>query len=105
VSLLAELDAASATLATVSRQDQETRAVALRDLEQYDSLVAQQRQAEQAVERAGHVRREAEEFVANAFAEEALAAATHVASLATRAEAAAKALAEQRRLDAERLAT
>jgi len=59
-SLLAELEVASATLTTISRQDQETRAVALRDLEQYDALVAEQRQAEQALERAGQVRREAE---------------------------------------------
>ena len=104
-SLLAELESASATLASVSRRDQETRAAALRDLEQYDALVAQQRQAEQAVERASQVRREAEALVANAFAEEALAAATHVAALASKAEAGANALAEQRRLDAERLAT
>src|SRR6187402_493041 len=38
--LLAELEAASATLAAVARQDAETRSLALRDLERYDALAA-----------------------------------------------------------------
>src|SRR5579883_2576775 len=101
--LLAELEAASATLATIARQDQETRALALRDLEQYDALVAQQREAEQARERALQVRREAEALADNAFAEEARAAARRVAELAAGAETAAAALAAQRRQEAERL--
>lgn len=102
--LLAELEAASATLASVARQDEETRALALRDLERYDALVAQQREAEQARERALQVRREAEALADDAFAEEARAAARRVAELAARAAAAAAALAEQRRQEAEQLA-
>lgn len=103
-SLLAELEEASAILATVVRQDQEVRALALRDLEQYDALVAQQQQAEQACERACQVRLEAEALAEGAFAEEARAAAGRVAELAGKAETAAAALAEQHRQEAEGLA-
>src|SRR5581483_11698204 len=71
--LLAELEAASSTLVTVARQDQEARALALRDLAQYDALVAEQGQAEQAHERARRVRREAEALAADAFALERFA--------------------------------
>jgi hypothetical protein len=102
--LLAELEAASATLATVARQDQETRTLALRDLAQYDALVAEQCEAEQAHERARQVRQEAEALTADVFAVEARAAAERVAELAGKAESAAAALAEQRRREAERLA-
>ena len=102
--LLAELEQASATLATVARRDQETRALALRDLEQYDAVVAGQRQAEQALARARQVRYEAEALMERAFAEEARAAAGRVVEIATQAEAAAVQLAEQRRTEAERLA-
>src|SRR5581483_4503956 len=77
--LLAELEAASATLATVARQDQETRTLALRDLAQYDALVGAQREAEQARERAHQVQREAVVLAAAAFAAEARAAAERVA--------------------------
>jgi tetratricopeptide (TPR) repeat protein len=102
--LLAELEQASATLATVARRDQETRALALRDLEQYDAVVAEQREAEQALERARQVRREAEALAGRAFAEEARAAASRVVEIAAQAEAAAAQLAEQRREEAERFA-
>lgn len=101
--LLAELEAAGATLATVTRQDQEARALALRDLEQYDALVGQQREAQGAYERARQVRREAEALTESAFAEEARAAAARVAALAAQAEAAAARLVEERRQEAERL--
>jgi hypothetical protein len=102
--LLAELEAASATLATITRQDQETRTLALRDLAQYDALVAEQREAEQAHERARQVGREAHALAADAFAHEARGAAERVFELAVKAEAAAAALAEQRRQEVERLA-
>jgi len=102
--LLVELEAAGATLATVTRQDQEARALALRDLEQYDALVGQQREAERACERARQARREAEALEKSAFAEEARAAAARVAALAAQAEAAAARLVEERRQEAERLA-
>src|ERR1700674_395690 len=84
--LLSELEAASLTLATVIRQDQETRTLALRDLEHYDALVAREREAEQIVERARRTRRDAETLVDGAFAEEARAAARHIAEVAARAE-------------------
>ena len=102
--LLAELEAAEATLATVTRQDQEARALALRDLEQYDALVGQQHEAERALERARRVRRGAEMLGESAFAEEARAAAARVAALAAQAEAAAARLVEEQRQEAERLA-
>src|SRR5512142_1600866 len=55
-SLLAELEEASATLAAITRRDQEARASALRDLEQYDALIARQREAEEALSHARKVR-------------------------------------------------
>src|SRR4051794_22498315 len=73
--LLAKLEAAGATLATIARQDQETRTLALRDLAQYDALVAIQHEADQAHERARQIRRQAETLAADAFAAEARAAA------------------------------
>ena len=104
-SLLAELEDASATLAAITRRDQEARASALRDLEQYDGLVARRREAEEALSHARQVRQEAESLAAAAFAEEARAAATRTAGLAARAEEAASALAARCRQDAERLAS
>jgi len=103
--LLTKLEAASAMLATVARQDQEARTLALRDLAQYDALVAQQRQAEQAQARAHQVRSEAEALAADAFATEACTAAGKVAELARKAEDAAAALAQQRQVEAEHLVT
>lgn len=102
--LLAEMEQASATLATVARRDQETRALALRDLEQYDAVVSEQRRAEQAVERARQVRREAEGLAERAFAEEARAVVSRVVEIAAQAEAGATQLVEQRREEVERLA-
>src|SRR5947209_8756528 len=54
--LLTELQSASATLAIITRRDQEARDVALRDLERYDEIVARQREAERAHEQALHLR-------------------------------------------------
>src|SRR5207245_1925218 len=82
--LLAELESASATLAIVARQDEETRAVALRDLERYDALVAAQAEAEAARGRAREVREQAEAFAQHAFADEARAAGLRGAPLAGR---------------------
>jgi len=87
--LLADLESAGATLATIARRDEEARATALRDLERYDSLVAQQREAEEAQERASQVRREAETLNEEAFAEEARARAAEVVRIAVEAEIAA----------------
>jgi hypothetical protein len=101
--LLAELDRAGATLATVVRQDQEARALARRDLERYDALVADQRQAEAALARARQVRAEAEALAGAAFAPEARAAAERVAEVAVRIESAAAGLAEERGRAAEGL--
>lgn len=95
--LLTQLEAASATLATVTRQDQETRALALRDLEQYDALVAAQSEGEDAHARARQVREQAEAFTQSAFADEARAAATRVAGLAAQAENAAARQVDDRR--------
>ncbi|MBI4496643.1 MAG: hypothetical protein HY689_01930 [Chloroflexi bacterium] len=103
--LLAELEAASATLSAVARRDQEARMLALRDLERYDRAVAQQQEAEQARERAQQVRCEAEGLMERAFAEDARASARRVAALAAQAEAAATRLAQERRQEVERLAS
>ena len=102
--LLAELEAASATLAAVARQDQATRALALRDLEQYDALAATLRDAERARDGARDLKLRAEELADGAFAEEARTTAAHVAALAARAEATAARLADERRAELERLA-
>src|SRR5581483_5302946 len=53
--LLAELEAASATLAVVARQDEESRALAIRDLERYDAVAATLGQAEQVCKQAGEL--------------------------------------------------
>ena len=103
--LLAQLEAASATLATVVRQDQETRALALRDLEQYDALVAAQIEAETAHARARQVREQAGAFVQSAFADEARAAATRVANLAAQAEDAAARQVDERRREVDGFAS
>jgi len=102
--LLAELEAASATLVAVARQDQATRALALRDLEQYDALAATCREAESARDGARDLKLRAEELADGAFAEEARTTATHVVALAARAEATAANLADERRAELERLA-
>lgn len=96
--LLADLDTAVTTLAAIARQDGAVRETALEGLTRYDTLVAAQRDAEAAHERAQQVRRDAETVVAGAFTDEARAAATDITRLAMRAErAAAHAIEEQRR--------
>jgi hypothetical protein len=102
--LLVQLEAASATLATVARQDQETRAVALRDLERYDAAVAAQTEADDALERARALRQQAEAFAEAAFAEEARAAARHVVRVAHQAEETAIRLVAERDREVARLA-
>ena len=102
--LLAELEAASATLAAVARQDEETRALAVRDLERYDILAVTVRQAEQAHERAVVLHSRAEQLAAEAFAPEARVAAQRVALLAARSEAVAARVAGERRAELEQLA-
>jgi hypothetical protein len=102
--LLVQLEAASATLATVARQDQETRAVALRDLERYDAAVAAQAEADDALHRARTLREQAEACAATAFAEEARAAARHVVGVAQQAEQAATGLVAERDREIARLA-
>ena len=95
--ILDELDAASATLAAIARQDGSARAAALEGLARHDALMAALREAEEAHARAQRVREEADALVAGAFTEEARAAATDVARLATRAERATAHAVEERR--------
>ncbi|MCW5853236.1 MAG: hypothetical protein KIT87_24420 [Anaerolineae bacterium] len=104
VRLLADLETASATLVDLARRDQEQHTAALRDLEQYDALVANQREAEQARDQAQRVRGQAEALAETGFTDEARATAGHVAESAHQAETAAARLAEQRRVEAEQLA-
>jgi len=84
--LLTQLEAAGVALARVIVRDQEARTLALRDLERYDALIRQQRDAESARERASQIHREAEAFVARAFGEAARAEATRVVEVARTAE-------------------
>jgi hypothetical protein len=84
--LLTELEAAGVALARVIVRDQEARSLALRDLERYDALIGQQRDAEGARERASQIRGEAEAFVARAFEEAARVEATRVVEVARTAE-------------------
>ena len=102
--LLAELEAASATLAAVARQDEETRALAVRDLERYDTLAVTVHQAELAHERASELHRRAERLATDAFATEARTAAERVVLLASRSEAVAARVAGERRAELEQLA-
>lgn len=102
--LLADLEAAGATLAEMARRDEERRAQARRDLDTYDAMVASQREAEQARDRAQQVREQAEALAQTGFTEEVQATAAGIAETARRAETTATAMAEQRRVDAERLA-
>ena len=102
--LLAELETAGTTLAAIGQEDQEARDLALRDLERYETLVAQQREAELASERAQQMRREADAFATGAFTEAARAAARRVVEVATHIVTAAALLADERRQAAERLA-
>lgn len=103
-SLLAELNAASLTLATVIRQDQEARTLALRDLEQYDTLVTRRQEAERVVDQARKIRQDAEGLVDGAFAEEARSQAHRIVDVAARAEETASNLATVWQQEAERLA-
>jgi hypothetical protein len=102
--LFTELEAAGVALARVIVRDQEARTLALRDLERYDALIRQQRDAESARERASQIRREAEAFVARAFGEEARAEATRVVEVARTAEEVAYREANAWREAAEQLA-
>ena len=103
-SLLAELETASATLAAVARRDHEARALALRDLAQYDALVARQREAEGACQRAQQVQLQAEDLAATAFEEEARVASRRTVEVAAWTKSAAATMAKQCRQEAERLA-
>jgi hypothetical protein len=76
--LLAGLEEASATLATAAQSDQEARTCALRELEQYDLLIAQDLDATRAAERAQTVCDEAETLVEAAFSDGARAEAERV---------------------------
>jgi Tetratricopeptide repeat len=102
--LLAELQSASATLATIARRDQEARDLALRDLERYDEIVARQREAERAHEQALHLRDQAEKLAEGAFADQARAEAERVLAIASRAEQAAAQVVERWRGEGAQLA-
>lgn len=103
-SLLTELEAAAVTLATISHQDQEARTLALRDLERYDTLVARQREAEGARERARQMRQEAEHLLEAAFADEARAEAHRVLAVTDRIATTSDRIVEEQRAEAEYLA-
>lgn len=103
--VLTQIEVASGTLAAISRRDQEARAVALRDLERYDEVVGQLREAEQARDQARQVRGEAEQLAESAFAAEARAEASRVAAIAAQAEEATTRAVEEWQREVETLAT
>ncbi len=105
VDLLTELEVASGGLAAIVRRDQEVRALALQDLERYDSILAKQREAEQAHNHAQRVRHEAEALSERAFAEEARAEAIRIGRIAVRAEVAASVAVNHWQARAEELAS
>jgi hypothetical protein len=102
--LLRELETAGTALARIIVRDQEERALAARDLARYDALVAQQREADHARERAGQIRREAEAFAELAYAEDARAEAARIVAIAQTAEEVAIQHATRWREEAARLA-
>jgi hypothetical protein len=102
--LLAQLQSAGATLATVIRRDQESKALALTELDRYEALLAQCAQAEAAAERAHRIAADAETIAANAFADEARDAALQVARVAAEAESQAAQLLQATREEADQLA-
>jgi hypothetical protein len=101
--LLAELQAASAALATATARDQEARTVALGQLAAYDTLVGRQQEAEEALAQAQQVRRDADTLATAAFTEEAGVAAGAVAQTAAQVETHASRLLAQRQEETERL--
>ncbi|MFN8472150.1 MAG: hypothetical protein U0822_08180 [Anaerolineae bacterium] len=103
--VLTDLAAANATLTEASRRDHEARAAALETLAQYDALMAARHEAEQALDQARAVRQAAESLAASAFTDEARAEANRVLGIARQAEGVAAQLAEERRAEAERLAS
>lgn len=102
--LVTELEAASVSLTAITRRDQEARASALRDLEQYDALIARREEARDVAQRAHQMRREAEALAETAFTEDALAAAHEVTRLAAQVEIAAQRVADEYHREAARLA-
>jgi hypothetical protein len=102
--LLAALEEAGATLAAIARRDQEARAAALRDLAEYDRLLAQQRRAEAVGARARAVHEAAAALAAGAYADGARHDAEEVVRVAAGAAEAAGRVAEAHRREAERLA-
>ncbi|CCF85435.1 hypothetical protein NITHO_4980001 [Nitrolancea hollandica Lb] len=86
------------------RRDQEARTLALRDLERYDALIARQREAERARERAHQMRQEAEQLLEAAFTDEARTEAQRVRSLTHQVVAVAERIVEEQRAATEHLA-
>ena len=101
--LLARLERATADLAAVATADRQTRDLAQKDFERYDSLVQQAEGAEKVAERAREARREAESLLSSAFSLEAREAAKGVAELASQVDAEATEVVALRRKEAEAL--
>ncbi|HVA85574.1 MAG TPA: hypothetical protein VNF73_04540 [Candidatus Saccharimonadales bacterium] len=102
--LLQELETAGTALARIIVRDQEERALAARDLERFDTLVGQQREAESAREQASRICQEAEAFAELAYSEDARTEAERIVAIARKAEEAAAQQASRWREEAERLA-
>ena len=102
--LLAQLQTAGATLATIARRDHEAKLLAISELDHYETLMAQQSQAERALFQARQLRERAESIAQNAFDTQAREAAANVVQLACHAEDQAALLVEERRQQADVIA-
>ena len=103
--LLAELESAIVALSTIAHHEEAVRVRALRDLERYDAVANQQREAEDICRRARETRLRAEQLAARSLTDEHQTAATEVVETASRVERGAEQLAIEHRQERERLAS
>ena len=102
--ILHRLERASATLAAISRRDEEARTQALSDLERYDAAITRQREAEAVLSQAQQLLTQAQDLAQSAFADEAREAAQNVLAIAFEADQQAAELVLRLRSEADDLA-
>ena len=104
-SLIAQLASVSAGLETMARQDARAREQATIELAQYETLAAERKETERALDDARRVRATAELLVTEAFTEQARADAARHAAVARAAELTCTQLLAERIRAAEELAS
>ncbi|MBV9543868.1 MAG: hypothetical protein JOY61_05780 [Chloroflexi bacterium] len=103
--VMAELAHVSTDLESLARADARAREQASLELAQYETLVAERRQAESALAEAGTIRTAAEQLLARAFTEDARAQAAQHAAAARAAELACTQVLAQRIRSADELSS